>query len=356
MNFDRIQSAEKCALEVARDPSASEKHWMAACTLLEDKHSPAVRNSRRLLRRALIGLPWSMTLGLLSTLGAALTLSFVEYSIASILPGQRVDVFAGAHSVALMGSIFIAFSAVYTYQKYTWGGGRLWWVPGGAFVALLATIQFTSSFADAVGTPLLRAAFFIGLSLLTVKLTLNSIKNLDRTIGSNRVMPYARGVLASAGALCLALKITGVASSVATMVVMGWIPLSLLGSGYLITRVNKTADPQSASTMAIAAWNPLILSAMQVFGVLAVSAISTLFVGAPQVGLEQYFQSFIVAAGTLGCLTLGPTIGAIIGSRTIQSARELELHKSPTKKLSELQLQPDPLNDEPMETLPSPSS
>lgn len=345
MNFDGKKSTEGSAWEVASDPSASEKHWMAACTLLDGKQHPAVRSRRKL--PSIVGLPWSMAVSGFAALGATLIFSFIEYSIGSVLPGSHVPVFDGAHSYALVGGLFVAFSSVFVYQKHIWGGGRLWWGPYFGLMGLLACLQWGFG-----GIPFLNQIVYGGLSLLTIKLTLNSIKALE-TIGAQNVLAHGRNILVGTGVMCVAMRVLTFPSNVATLVMLAWVPICLLGSGYAITMLNKTANPRSASTIALSAWAPLTLTNLFLFAVVVVSAAANLVTGTPQPGLESLINSILIAAGTLTCLTLGPVIGATTASRMVRRARELELHKTPAHILSELA--PEGSNTDYLETSSSPS-
>jgi hypothetical protein len=68
MTLDK-DAAASSALRIAGDPGASEKQWMAACTVIEGKKLPIGATTAG---PAWVGLPWSMCVSGLSGLGGFL--------------------------------------------------------------------------------------------------------------------------------------------------------------------------------------------------------------------------------------------------------------------------------------------
>ncbi|MDZ4835375.1 MAG: hypothetical protein SGJ27_16480 [Candidatus Melainabacteria bacterium] len=343
MNIDGNRSATNDAWGVASDPSASEKKWLAACTLLDGKMPPSAVTKRRLPQS--IGLPWSLCVSGISGLGAFMIFGFLSAAVCesfTLLSGVFYT-FNGPHAFALLSAAFIAFSSVFTYQQHVWGGGRIWSGLHFGLVACGALLPFSLELmfnAPHVASNLLFfslwGASFIGLSVLSTRMTNNSIRTLEKSIGANRVMPYSRAVFASAGLVLLGL-ITVPALSTAISSTWLWLPVVLIGSGYYITKLNNARNPQTATTMALASWNPLILANLVLLPALVVNSILSMFSLLPQIGFVDYLIGF----GTMACLTIGPVLGAKIASRGLQRSRELELHQIPAELLNECKM---PLN------------
>lgn len=334
MNFDENRSAEEKAWAVARDPSASEKQWVAACTILEGKQLPSAANRKKLPQS--VGLPWSLCVSGLSGLGA-----FMIFGLMSFGACEGVSAITGAfhtlttpHAFALLSAAFIAFSAIFTYQQHIWGGGRAWTilhyglVAGGAILPL-AELIFTPASLTNLGL-FVWSLGFIGVSAISCKMTRHSIKALESTVGANRVIPYSRGIFAAAGALLLTFTAApfmfGAISSMWTL-----LPAVLVLSGYSIARANNAYNPQTAATLAFAAWNPVILANIILMPALLTYSVLSLFMPLMPVSLTDYAVGLV----TMASFAFGPFIGAQVGAMVQQRARELELHKVPLELVAQ---------------------
>jgi hypothetical protein len=334
VNFDDNRSAQDRAWAVASDPSASEKNWMAACTLLEGRRHVSVRDGRKLPMA--VGLPWSLAISGLSALGAFMIFGVMSAGVCEVAT-NITGVFHTCsipQAFALLSAAFIAFSAIFTYQQHIWGGGRAWTFLHYGLVgigACLPLMELLFAYPTSVGNLCLFtwSLGFIGVSTVAVKLTRNSIKALESTVGANRVMPYSRAMFASAGALLLTFcAFPGMFWLVGSM--SGWLPAMLICSGFYIARSNSAHNPQTAATLAFAAWNPVILAnAILLPALIAYSALTLVLPLAP-VSLADYGIGLI----TMLCFSLGPFIGAQIGSFMQQRDRALELHRTPVELLA----------------------
>ena len=329
MNFDDNRAAEEKAWAIARDPSASEKQWVAACTLLDGKAFPSTTSRKKLPQT--LGLPWSLCVSGLSGLGAFMIFGLMSFGACegiSALTGSFHAFLSTPHAFALLSAAFIAFSAIFTYQQHIWGGGRTWTglhyglVAGGAILPLADLIFAPVSFGS-MGL-FVWSLGFIGVSALSCKLTQNSIKALESTVGANRVIPYSRGIFATAGALLLTFT---------ALPAMFWVisplwtflPALLVLSGYGIARANNAYNPQTAATLAFAAWNPVILANIILLPALLTYSALGLFMPLMPISITDYAVGMV----TMAAFAFGPFIGAQIGAMVQQRARELELHKTP---------------------------
>ncbi|MBX3074133.1 hypothetical protein KF913_09405 [Candidatus Obscuribacterales bacterium] len=327
MNFDENRSAEEKAWAVACDPSASEKQWVAACTLLDGKQ-PITTHRKKLPQS--VGLPWSLCVSGLSGLGA-----FMIFGLMSFGACEGISTLTGVfhslstpHAFSLLSAAFIAFSAVFTYQQHIWGGGRAWTalhyglVTGGAILPL--TELMTAPAALGTTGLLIWSLGFIGVSAISSKMTQNSIKALESSVGANRVVPYSRGIFATAGALLLTFIAVPIMFVIFSSI---WviIPGILLLSGYGIARANNAYNPQTAGTLALAAWNPVILANVILIPTLLVYSGLSLFLPLMPISLTD----FAVGLLTLAAFGAGPFVGAQIGAFVQRRARELELHRTP---------------------------
>jgi len=329
VNFDDNRAAEEKAWAIARDPSASEKQWVAACTVLDGKGFPAT-TSRKQLPQA-VGLPWSLCVSGLSGLGAFMIFGLMSFGACegiSAVTGSFHTLLSTPHAFTLISTAFIAFSAIFTYQQHIWGGGRTWTVlhyalvAGGAILPL-AELIFSPASVSNMGL-FVWSLGFIGVSALSCKLTQNSIKALECTVGANRVLPYSRGIFATAGALLLTVTALPTMFSVISPL-WTFLPGLLLLSGYAIARSNNAYNPQTAATLAFAAWNPVILANIILLPALLTYSALGLFMPLMPISLTD----FAVGMVTMAAFALGPFIGAQIGAIVQQRARELELHRTP---------------------------
>jgi len=337
MNFNENRSAEDKAWAIASDPSAGEKQWLAACTVLEGKQPPSCRNIGRKLPQS-IGLPWSLCVSGVSGLGAFMIFGFLSAAAceaASLVTGSFYT-FNAAHAFALLSAAFIAYSSVFSYQQHIWGGGRSWSVMHYGLVACGALLPFFLELflaAPALSNNLLLFSLwglaFIGISATSKHLTTKTIKQLECSVGADRVMPYSRAVFATAGTMLLAFTSSpGMFSAVAQMWL--WLPFLFIGSGYYIATKNKASNPKTATTLAVMAWNPLILANIVLLPALIVNSVAALFYPMLQISIADYAVGLI----TMGCLGIGPLLGARLASSVMRRDSELELHRAPAELLS----------------------
>lgn len=332
MKIDGNQSAQEKAWAIASDPSASEKQWLAACTLLEGKQPALARTNRKLPQS--VGLPWSVCVSGVSGLGAFMMFGFLSAAVceaAAVLTGAFYT-FNGPHAFALLSAAFIAFSSIFTYQQHIWGGGRMWshlhygLVTCGALLPF--SLEFFVSTPSSLGNLILFALWgvgFTGLSALSARMTRNSIKTLDRSVGADRVMPHSRLIFASSGAALLGLTLLPFMFTVFSSMWL-WLPVLLVGSGFCIASANRASNPQTAATFALAAWNPLILANLVLLSALVANSVLAVFLPYLQLTIADY----AVGIGTMLCITLGPLMGARIASSALKRSLELELHRAPS--------------------------
>ncbi len=340
-------SANNAAWDVASDPSASEKQWMAACTLLDGQQVPTRTNRPKLPKT--LALPWSLCVSGVSGLGAFMIFGFLSAAICesfTLLTGAFYT-FNGPHAFALLSAAFIAFSSVFTYQQHAWGGGRAWsalhfgLVTCGALLPLSLELIFNAPYVISnLAFFSVWGVSFIGLSILSAKMTSNSILSLEKSVGANRVMPHSRTIFGSAGLVLLGLILMP-AMSTAMSSTWLWLPVVLIGSGYWVTRANKAGNPQTASTLALATWNPLILANIVLLPALVINSILSVFGLLPPIGITDY----LIGVTTMLCLSTGPMIGASFASYGLRRSRELELHHHPIGMTIERQL-PVPRSDD----------
>ena len=337
MNIDGNLSTKNTAWDVASDPSASEKQWMAACTLLEGKQHPSVRTKRKLPQA--VGLPWSLCVSGVSGLGAFMIFGFLNAAVCeslTLITGAYYT-FNSAHAFALLGAAFIAYSAIFTYQQHAWGGGRIWSVLHFGLVGIGAILPFSLDLIFngpyAVSNLVLFSLWglsFIGLSAVSAKMTKNTIVALEKTVGADRVMPFSRAIFATAGMALLALVTLPAFSSAVTSTWL-WLPAVLVGSGFWIAKVNKARNPETASTLALAIWNPLMVANFVLLPALVLNAIISPITFPQSGGVADYAIGLL----TMLCLVMGPTLGANLASLSLRRSRELELHHMPVEMLNE---------------------
>lgn len=337
MNFDGNRSAHNNAWDVASDPSASEKQWMAACTLLDGKQPPATRTKRNLPQA--VGLPWSLCVSGVGGLGAFMIFGFLNAAVCeslTMLTGAYYT-FNSAHAFALLGAAFIAYSAIFTYQQHAWGGGRIWSVLHFGLVGIGAILPFSLDLIFngpyAVTNLVLFSLWglsFIGLSALSAKMTSNTIVALEKTVGAHRVMPFSRAIFATAGMALLALVTLPAFSSAVTSTFL-WLPAVLIGSGFWITKVNKAHNPETASTLALAIWNPLMVANFVLLPALILNATMSPMTFPQSSAVVDYGIGLL----TMLCLIMGPVLGANLASLSLRRTRELELHRMPVEMLNE---------------------
>lgn len=319
MNTEDNRSNNEKAWAIASDPSAKEKQWMAACTLIDGQKAPS--SSRQFLHPSL-GLPWSLSVSGLSGLGAFMIFGFLSAAVcelAAITTGVFYT-FNGAHAFALLSAAFIAFSSIFSFQQHIWGGGRAWSIFHYAIVAFGALLPFSLELclspSASIGNLSLFAlwsAGFIGLSAVSSKLTARTIQSLESTVGARRVFPHSRLIFAASGTLLLTLTAFPPIFTVFSAMCF-WLPILLITSGYYIATVNKASDSQTASALAICAWGPLILANIVLVPALLINSACALFVPVLQISLSE----FAVGFGTILCLILGPMIGARLGARMLR--------------------------------------
>lgn len=245
--------------------------------------------------------------------------------------------FNSAHAFVLLGAAFIAHSAIFTYQQHAWGGGRLWTGLHFGLVGIAALLPFTLDFifngSFAFSNLVLFSMWalsFIGLSVLSARMTKNAINQLDKSVGSDRVMPISRTIFSLAGLVLLGL-VTAPAMSTAVSATWIWLPIVLVGSGFWIARTNKVYNPETATTMALAVWNPLMVANFVLIPALIINAVLT----PGSVPLANIIADYAIGLATMFCLISGPVIGAQIASLSLQRSRELELHRMPVSRINE---------------------
>lgn len=320
MTFDDHRSAQDKAWGIASDPSASEKQWMAACCLLDEGQLSKL--NRKKLPQA-VGLPWSLAVSGLTGLGAFLifgAMSATVFEAFASITGLYHQ-FSTPHTFALLSVAFIAFSWMFTYQQHIWEGGKAWNVLHYALVAGGAVLPFVN-YMNPYQYLVFWSLGFVAVSILSRRLTQHSIKALDSSIGSSRVMPYSRAMFATAGAFLLLY-----ATSAGTFVTALWLwwPTMLVCSGFYIARTNGAHNPRTAATLAFAVWNPIILANLILLPITAVYWFISLFVPSLLLPMDGYAMSLI----TIACFAIGPFVGSQIAASMQRRARELELHKSP---------------------------
>lgn len=333
MLFDNRTHDDK-AWAIASDPSATEKQWLAACTILDGKDPMASlrpgAGAREKRLPDVVGLPWSLTISGVAGLGALLLYGFFItglYDVVALLTGT-LGIFSGALGFALISAGFAAFSSVFAYQQHVWGGGRMWpilhWtiIGFGAFLPLGVLLIFANGSTWDLLTSALWAAGFIGVSLAATICTRKSVKSLDATVGSYRLMPYTRSMLAIFGLIMIACLSLPLAAIVVSSTRWLWLPAVIIGSGSWITLANNARNPQTASLLAMSMWNPLSIANLALLPALVVNSIGALAFPVGSISVVD----FAIGVGAIACLSLGPTLGARVASRSLKARAELELH------------------------------
>jgi hypothetical protein len=327
------QSAERTAWEVASDPSASEKHWMAACTLLDGKQLSTKKKPHALVK-TFVGLPWSFALSSMAGLGAFILFGLI--SAGMTLPfGCSSILFSGPHAFALIVSLLVGFTTVFKYQQYRWGGGRLWSIVYTGFIAFCGYATFMTEHVYGSLPPILISSVcafsFIAIPLVVAKMTSKSIALLEGSVGAERVMPHTRLLLTMTGLLYCAtrLELAGAVQGIAMLVLCAWAFGTLANSGFLLTRLYKVHDPNAASTLTLATWSPLIVIALTYVPIIAVCSILSLFSLSTPVPLIANLSGL----STLVAIVLVPFATARMAALELRKNAELGLHRG-LEKLS----------------------
>lgn len=336
MPFDK--KSQDDLLAIAGDPSASEKQWMAACTVLDGKQPPTRSSNNGKKPHPLIGLPWSLAVSGAAGLGAFMFFGFLLSSWYEIVANLTANygIFNSALAFALLSAGFATFSTVMAYQQHIWNGTRIWSVMKWTLIGLAAVLPcgMFLIFGSTPGTlDLLTFALwtsgFIGVSVLSTVLTNKSIKSLEGTVGAHRVMPHSRILFGTMGVVilgCLMLiPIMPMAGMTLTMTKCLWMPLVLIGSGYWIARRNGARNQHTAAVLGYSIWNPLFIANAVLLPALVINSIGAMVFGAYPTGFADY------AIGLCSMLTLGvgPLVGATMASKAMQRSAELELHRMP---------------------------
>lgn len=331
MTLDK-DAAASSALRIAGDPGASEKQWMAACTLIEGKKLP-IGNAAA--GPAWVGLPWSMCVSGLSGLGGFLLFGSLCAGVTEALSaftGIYLP-FNGAVAFILLGSAFVTFSTIFAYQRHLWNGGKIWATAHWSAVGLCALLPFGLQFFDLISSVDLLAMFgawgvgFIGLSAVATTCANRNVKALECSIGARRVVPYTRAIYSLAGVCLLsfmALHVPGFLFNYTF--IWGWFPVLLLGSGFYIAYKNRAANPNTATVLGLSVWNPLILCNLFLLPALAVHSVASIFTS---FSLQIGFFDYGVCLASMALLVAGPSLGALVASRGVQRANKLELHRVP---------------------------
>lgn len=321
-------AAARSAHRIAGDPSASEKQWMAACTVIDGKKL-AVGNLAA--GPAWLGLPWSMCVSGLSGLGGFVLFVSLCAGVAEALTAVTgvYQSFNGATGFIVLGSAFVTFSTVFSYQKHLWKGGKIWSVVHWSAVGLCALLPLVVGSLDFFPVPPLDlltmfsawALGFIGLSAVASTLANRNIKALECSIGAQRVIPYSRAIYSIAG-LCLVSMIAAQMLGFHFNYSMLVTPIVLLGTGYYVAFRNRAANPATATVLGLSVWNPMILCNLFLLPALVLHSAASLFTSLFQVGIFDYG----VCLTSMALLIAGPTLGALAASKGVQRENELELH------------------------------
>ncbi len=332
MLFENRAHNEK-AWAIASNPLATEKQWLAACTVLDNQPPPRTGLPSSKPLPGAIGLPWSLAISGVSGLGALMLYGFFLtglYDAATLLTGS-CGIFTGALGFGLIGAGFAAFSSVFAYQQHIWQGGRIWpllhWtiVGFGALLPLGVLFIFAcGSFWEMV-TAGLWAAGFVAISVASTICTRKSIKALDSSIGSHRILPYTRSLFVAFGLIMLVCMNWPMAAILVGGARWLWLPVIIVGSGFWITAANNARNAQTASTLALSMWNPLSLASLALLPALVINSVGAVFF---PVGTVT-FLDFAIGLAAITCLSIGPAIGARMAASSLRRQAELELHNIP---------------------------
>lgn len=324
------------ARAIIADPSASEKEWLAACTIMDQKTDlPAAARDLP----AWMGLPWSMLVSATGAAGGLMLFVMLTYAshmtLLSLVPGFYPEAMM-TYVVAFLAMPAIIFNTLFTYQKHLWQGGKLWTaiqasiVTAAAFSPLAVGLLMTGTLPPVTDFLTLSA---IGLGLMATSqgatvLANRVIKNLDGTIGANRIIPYSRAAFCTPTVIFAGLSLFSLVNPIFYLGGPHWLLAAAVLSGgtYLVCRKNRSFKTGTSLQLAAATWNPFLLGIGLLIPLLAANSILGLVMG-------SYFAvSFVDVLATGLLITLGlsfPAMGALIATRHLRKEQELELHHVP---------------------------
>ncbi len=317
--------------DIASDPKAPEEKWMAAVTLLNEKHG-LVRTSRR--TPSWLAFTWSVIVTGASASGAVLLFSGVQLILCTKI-SEIVGTVAMASNVAIAFGVWfvpcLVFSMLFTYKRLLFGGGKPWlYTQWGLVFGYIAAISFWAVDGQAVqpwdgGLLVIWNMASASIALLGTKMAEISYQSLNQTIGAEKVIiPMIR---------CFALIPVVIATLVAVGITSGFylsytdIFLFLTGlvavSSLALVLKFDAAKSSTARTLATVLWSPFILSNLMLFPVMIATTTWLAFTG-------PTFITWVDYAGAVCALALSvatPLSGAWIASKYLQSRKAIALSR-----------------------------
>ena len=320
LNKSHTKEMEKKAWKVIGDPLAKEEKWQAACKIVEGKNYEVSSTVPK-------------PVGLLITLALSVVGSFGGYFLIFVLIGSallligpnNLDPFMIATVFAMPFSMLYLFNSIFTYQKHKWKGGRAWEIVRNIpFTILIAGLTFALTMNLSVGT-FLGAGICLALILSAVTanrygkiITEKSIKNLETSMGSSKLMDYTTFGLCAASIIPFTARLIVHSQETAIMFYVSTTFAIMALTSYIAVRKNKVTSKRTSDQISSFIWSPLVIA-------------STIFVPMTLLGIYLYgtmidmntiTASLICLGGsslTIALLLFFPRVGSAIAQKHTQN-------------------------------------
>ncbi len=320
--------------DIACDPKAPEEKWMAAVTLLDEKH--ALTAPRRHTPNWM-AFAWSLIVSGASASGAMLLFSGVQLILCTKI-SELFGTLAMASNVAIAFGVWfvpcLVFSMLFTYKRLLFGGGKPWvYTQAGLVVGYILTITFWAVDGQSVqpwdgGLLVFWNMASAGIALLGTKIAELSYQSLNQTVGAEKVIIPMIRCFAIIPIVIASLVTIGITSGFYLSYTDIFLFLTCLVGASSLSLVLRfdAAKASTARTLATVMWSPFILSNVLLLPVMIATTIWLTFTG-------PTFITWVDYAGALCALALSvgtPLTGAMIASKYLQSRKAIRLSKGAT--------------------------
>lgn len=323
---------EKYAWDVASDPTASEDKWIKAITVLDG--SSALAMQKKPLPSA-ISLPWAAAVSSCGAIGSVVALAITQHFLCSgilnLFSASAINSY-NATVMALWLAPCLVFSAMFTYQRLSFEGGKVWqtaqWTTIVGYLAWLTWWAMEGRSFQIWDAGLLIILNLSGLALATfaTKFATRSFQAMNSTIGAKKLIVPLTRIYAGIPIMIAAAVLTTMLTQYylpPTLFLSGLAALFLGGTFYTAIKLQATRT-STARSIATFIWGPAILMQACLLPLLAVTNIWLICSGAPMV---ITWADYVAAFAGLGLSIAMPLVCGTLAAKNLQGRAALELER-----------------------------